>query len=60
MIDADRDAYRAALEPHARRAEREAKQIDHVRWDRGHAEVVLVPRGYGMTRAEPPADDQLL
>lgn len=44
MSPADRDAYKAALEPWARRAERERKVITHVRYHHGHADVTLEAR----------------
>jgi hypothetical protein len=50
----DQAAYRAAVDPWKRKADRERKEINHVRWHDGHVEVLLVPRGYGMSRAEPP------
>lgn len=44
------DAYRAALDPWKRKAERERLIITHVRYERGHADVTLSPRPH---RVEP-------
>jgi hypothetical protein len=44
---ADHSAYRAALEPWAKKAERERKVIEHVRWTNGYAEVTLRHREKG-------------
>lgn len=50
MSAADQSAYRAALEPWAKKAERERKVIEHVRWADGHASVIMVPRSHGASR----------
>lgn len=53
MTPGEQDAYRAAVEPWAKKAERERKVITHVRYRDGHADVALEAR----KRAEPvPAE----
>lgn len=51
MTGEERAAYAAALEPWARRAEREGKVIDHVSYRYGRAEVMMVPRKVALSRA---------
>lgn len=41
MSPADRDAYRAALEPLVLRAKREGKVLTHVRYRAGQVDAVL-------------------
>lgn len=43
-MSCDPAAYRAAVEPWAKKAERERKVITHVRYHRGHANVTLEAR----------------
>lgn len=40
----DPAAYRAAVEPWAKKAERERREITHVRYHHGHADVTLEAR----------------
>lgn len=50
----DHAAYRAAIEPHARRAERERKVITHVRWRDGHADVTMISKKKHEAQSCPP------
>lgn len=44
MSTGDQSAYRTALEPWAKKAAREGKVVEHVRWADGHAHVRMVDR----------------
>jgi hypothetical protein len=50
-VSFDAEQYRRAVEPWARKAERERKVINHVRYHDGQASVIMVPRREAMSAA---------